>query len=121
MRLWPVLGLRGLRADSAWKPGHKPRPFDPDKWLRTRITTEVDLADIGALAVPTPSLADLNAAIQAHYGFRRDLDPDEQQLASARAQDRHLALRLLAELPGARLASLGIYLAVRVGQLSGIR
>ena len=77
--------------------------------LRTRATEEVDLADIGALAVPTPSLADLNATIQAHYGFLRQLDPDERQLAETREQERHLALRLLNELPGAHLASLGLY------------
>jgi hypothetical protein len=54
-------------------------------------------------------LADLNATIQAHYGFLRQLDPDERQLAETREQERHLALRLLNELPGARLASLGLY------------
>ena len=70
---------------------------------------EVDLADIGALAVPTPSLADLNATIQAHYGFLRQLDPDERRLAETREQERYLALRLLNELPGARLGSLGLY------------
>jgi predicted nucleotidyltransferase component of viral defense system len=96
-------------ANVLWKPGHEPRPFDPDKWLRSRAATEVDLADIGALAVPTPSLGDLNAAIQAHYGFLRALDSTERQLAAAREQDRHLALRLLTELPGARLATLGLY------------
>ena len=92
-----------------WRAGHEPRPFDPDHWLRTRAAEEVDLADIGALAVPTPSLADLNATIQAHYGVLRELDPEEQQLAETREQERHLALALLNELPGARLASLGLY------------
>lgn len=96
-------------ANVRWKPGREPRPFDPDKWLRTRAATEVDLAHIGDLAVPAPSLADLNGAIQAHYGFLRDLNPIERQLAAAREQDRHLSLRLLAELPGARLATLGLY------------
>jgi hypothetical protein len=62
-----------------------------------------------ASRVPTPSLADLNATIHAHYGFLRELDPEERQLAAAREQERHLALRLLNELPGARLASLGLY------------
>jgi predicted nucleotidyltransferase component of viral defense system len=95
--------------NTRWKPGHEPRSFDPDNWLRTRTAAEVDLGDIGALAVPTPSLSDLNASIQAHYGFLRALDPVERQLAAAKEQDRHLALRLLTELPGARLAPLGIY------------
>ena len=63
---------------------------------------------LAALAVPTPSLADLNATVQAHYGFLRELDPDERRLAATREQERHLALRMLNELPGARLASLGL-------------
>jgi predicted nucleotidyltransferase component of viral defense system len=96
-------------ANVRWKPGHEPRAFNPSHWLRTRVAAEVDLADIGALAVPTPSLADLNAMIQAHYRFLQSLDSDERQLAAAREQDRHLALRLLAELPGARLAALGLH------------
>lgn len=108
LKIWT--DARGVTAASArWKPGHEPRSFDPGEWLRERTAAEVDLADIGALAVPAPSLADLNATIQTHYGFLRDLDPAERQLADAREQDRHLALRLLAELPGARLADLGLY------------
>jgi len=96
-------------ANVRWKPGHEPRAFDPSHWLRTRVAAEVDLADIGALAGPTPSLADLNTTIQAHYGFLRNLDPAERQLAAAREQDRHLALRFLTELPGARLAAIGLH------------
>ena len=38
-----------------------------------------------------------------------DLDTEERQLAKTREHERHLALRLLNELPGARLASLGLY------------
>jgi hypothetical protein len=108
LKIW--VDAHGVTAGSVrWRAGHEPRPFDPDHWLRTRSKAEVDLADIGALAVPTPSLADLNATIQAHYGFLRELDPEERQLAETREQERHLALRLLNELPGARLASLGLY------------
>jgi hypothetical protein len=108
LKIW--VDANGVTAGSVrWRAGHESRPFDPDHWLRTRAAEEVDLADIGALAVPTPSLADLNATIQAQYGFLRELDPEERQLAATREQDRHLALRLLNELPGARLASLGLY------------
>jgi hypothetical protein len=108
LKIW--VDANGVTAGSVhWRAGHEPGPFDPDHWLRTRAAGEVDLADIGALAVPTPSLADLNATIQAHYSFLRELDPEERQLAATREQDRHLALRLLNELPGARLASLGLY------------
>ena len=108
MKIWA--DARGVAtANVRWKPGHEPRAFDPSHWLRTRVAAEVDLADIGALAVPTPSLADLNATIQAHYGFLRNLDPVERQLAAAREQDRNLTLRLLSELPDARLTSLGLH------------
>jgi len=108
LKIW--VDANGVTAGNVhWRAGHQPAPFDPDHWLRTRAAAEVDLADLGALAVPTPSLADLNATIQAHYGFLRELDPQERQLAAAREQERHLALRLLNELPGARLASLGLY------------
>ena len=96
-------------AACTWRPGHASRSFDPDIWLRARTANEVDLDDIGALAVPTPSLSNLNATIAAHFAFLRGLDEDEQRLAAAREQDRPVALRLLAELPGARLTKLGIY------------
>lgn len=96
-------------ATCAWRPGHQPRPFDPDEWLRTRNPVEVDLDDIGALTVPTPSLDDLNATINAHFGFLRELDKDEMQAAAAQQQDRPIVLRLLTALPGAKLANLGLY------------
>jgi hypothetical protein len=81
----------------------------PNALRLTRAAEEVDLADIGALAVPTPLLADLDVTIQTHYSFLRELDPEERKLAATREQERNLALRLLNELPGARLASLGLY------------
>lgn len=96
-------------ATCAWRPGHQPRPFNPDEWLRTRSATEVDLDDIGALAVPTPSLGDLNATINAHFGFLRDLDSEERRIAAVRQQERPVVLRLLSMLPGSRLAHLGLY------------
>ncbi len=96
-------------ATCTWRPGHHPRPFDPEEWLRTRSATEVDLDDIGALAVPTPSLDDLNTTIGSNFRFLLEMDADERQLAAARAQDRPIALRLLTGLSGSRLAGLGIY------------
>lgn len=108
LKIWAdTNGVTGSRAH--WKPGHEPRAFDPEGWLRIRGVDEFDLEDIGALAVPVPQAADLAAAVSARYGFLADLSDAERQLAAAREQDRHLALRLLAELPGARLASIGLY------------
>ena len=84
LKIW--VDANGVTAGSMrGRAGHEPRPFDPDHWLRTRALEEVDLADIGALAVPTPSLADLNATIQAQYRFLRELEP---RRATARRDTR---------------------------------
>ena len=84
LKIW--VDANGVTAGSMrGRAGHEPRPFDPDNWLRTRALEEVDLADIGALAVPTPSLADLNATIQAQYRFLRELEP---RRATARRDTR---------------------------------
>jgi predicted nucleotidyltransferase component of viral defense system len=100
-------GVAGGKAH--WKPSHKPCEFDPAHWLRTRDGSEFDLEDIGALAIPTPSAADLADVVRARYGFVADLDKDELKLAAASEKDRRLALRLLERLPGRRLADIGIY------------
>jgi predicted nucleotidyltransferase component of viral defense system len=108
LKIWvDAHGVSGAAA--VWKPGHEPAAFDPAQWLRERRDAEFDLQDIGALAVPTPSAADLASAVRQQYAFLADLDETEQQLAAARGNDRHLALRALAELPGGRLAQLGLY------------
>ncbi|MBN1172574.1 MAG: hypothetical protein JXA67_10420, partial [Micromonosporaceae bacterium] len=59
----------------------------------------------GALAVPVPTEAELASTVSTvstRYAFLAGLDAEERQLAGAREQDRDLALRLLAKLPGAR-------------------
>jgi predicted nucleotidyltransferase component of viral defense system len=96
-------------ANARWKPGHEPRAFDPDAWLRMRSAREFDLDDIGALAVPLPTQAALASTVSTRYAFLAELDAEERQLAATREQDRDLALRLLAELPGKRLAHIGLY------------
>jgi len=108
LKIW--VDARGLKgANVAWKPGHEPRDFDPAAWLRVRSAREFDLDDIGALAVPVPTEAELADTVSNRYAFLNSLDAEERQLAKAREQDRDLALRLLAELPGARLARVGLY------------
>lgn len=107
LKVWvDANGVAG--ANARWKPGHEPRPFDPASWLRGRTASEFDLEDIGALAVPIPTAAELAYAVSTRYAFLTQLDPDERQLAGAREQDRHLALHLLTQLPGARLADIGL-------------
>jgi hypothetical protein len=92
-----------------WKPGNEPTPFDSDRLLRERDANEFDLGDIGALAVPTPSTAELSDAVCNGYAFLAGLDDDERRLAAARGQDRPLELKLLAELPDALLGADRLY------------
>lgn len=108
LKIW--VDARGLGgANVTWKPGHEPRDFDPAAWLRVRSAREFDLDDIGALAVPVPTEAELASTVSTRYAFLAGLDAEERRLAGAREQDRDLALRLLAELPGGRLAHVGLY------------
>jgi predicted nucleotidyltransferase component of viral defense system len=108
LKVW--VDANGLHAGSVfWKPGHEGSAFDPQRWLRGRSHGEFDIDDIGALTVPVPSLAELSEAVQTHYKFLVDLDDDEQTIAQAREQDRPLALRMLADLPGSRMRDIGLY------------
>lgn len=102
LKIW--VDTNGVSATSAqWRPSHEPAPFDPDRWLRRRDAQELDVGDIGALAVPVPSAGELSDTVRNSYRFLADLDRDERRLAAAHGQDRPLALRLLAELPDALL------------------
>jgi len=108
LKIW--VDANGFHAgDTFWKPGHEGPAFSPEKWLRDRSAGEFDEQDIGALAVPVPTAAELSDALRAHFRFLADLDTDERLLAQAREQDRPLALRALAALPGGRLADSGLY------------
>ena len=100
----------GLRsAYASWAPGHEAFPFDAERWLRLRTEKEFDMQDIGALAVPAPTAAGLSEAIRAGYAFLADMDEDEQTLACINGRDRALAIKMLEELPGGRLAGVGLY------------
>lgn len=108
LKIW--VDANGAHAGQTWwKPGHEGPPFDRDRWLRDRSHGEFDEEDIGALAIPTPTATELSDALRTQFRFLADLDDDERVLAQAREQDRPLALRALASLPGARLADAGLY------------
>jgi predicted nucleotidyltransferase component of viral defense system len=108
LKIW--VDANGAHADSTWwKPGHEGPPFDPARWLRDRSGGEFDEEDIGALAVPKPTAAELSDALRTQFRFLKDLDEDERILARAREQDRPLALRAIAALPGGRLANAALY------------
>jgi len=104
LKVW--VDAHGLNAPGTfWKPGHEAVALDVDRWLRPRTAAEFDREDIGQLSVPAPDLDELAADLRAGFAFLREVDPDEARVAAAVASDRDLALRMLAELPGHRLAA----------------
>ena len=108
LKIW--VDTHGVTAGdgTAWQPAHAGGPFDAERWLRRRQPREYDEEDIGVLAVPPPPLPELSTHVSASYAFLAELDRDEQTAALARAQDRPLVLRLLAELPGERLSNISL-------------
>jgi predicted nucleotidyltransferase component of viral defense system len=107
LKIW--VDANGVHAGNTfWKPGHEGPPFDPHRWLRDRTSGEFDIEDIGALAVPVPTPAELSDAVRSRYRFLADLDDDEALIARAREQDRPLALKMLAGLPRGRLDGIGL-------------
>lgn len=80
-----------------------------DLLLRDRSIDEFDEEDIGALAVPVPTATELSDALRTHFRFLAELDDSERTIAGAREHDRPLALRMLTDLPGGRLARAGLY------------
>ncbi len=75
LKIW--VDARGIEgANAVWKPGHEARAFDPAAWLRVRGAREFDLDDIGALAVPVPTEAELASTVSSRYAFLADLDAE---------------------------------------------
>lgn len=108
LKIW--VDANGLRSTFAeWKPAHAGFAFLPEKWLRARSEGEFDLEDIGALAVPTPSVEELSETVAREYAFLADLTSEERVLAESGERDRSLALRCLMDLPDGRLRKIGIY------------
>lgn len=108
LKIW--VDAQGMHAGKAhWAPVAEPAPFNPTHWLRERTDHEFDPEDVGALAVPVPTAAELSDALRAGYSFLEALDPDEQTIATINPKDRSLALRMVAELPGERLRQVGLF------------
>jgi predicted nucleotidyltransferase component of viral defense system len=108
LKIW--VDTNGMHSNSmAWNPAHEGSTFDPRRWLRRRDKTEFDLEDIGALAVPTPSPEKLSDSVCIGYSFLSELDEEELALSRSDERDRSLAIRMLRELPGGRLAEAGLY------------
>lgn len=91
-----------------WRPAHEPSVFDPDRWLDERDPEAIDAEDIGTLAVPAPTGAELVERLRTNFSFLRDLDETEAVIAKSNAKDRSLVIQTLTELPGGRLKK-GLY------------
>ena len=106
LKAW--VDLHGLHTNHAGWPAPLPnaRPFDIDRWLTPRSARDFDDEAIGLLTVPPPDLGDLGRDLSLLYEWLGDLDDDERTVAEGRPQDRNLVLRLIGQLPGARLSGL---------------
>jgi hypothetical protein len=93
---------------TVWRPALHPQAFDAARWLGPRGNAWDD-EQIGLLAQPAPSLADLGADLVRYYGWLADIDGDEAVWANADSRDRASVLAALQSLPGKRLAGLPLY------------
>ena len=108
LKIW--CDSHGISADGAyWKPGHEAFQFDPDKWLRDRSNEDVDIDDIGALAVPTPTVSELSKAVSRLFSFLSNLTDEEKIVAQIRGQDRSLVIKMITELPGGQLSGTNLF------------
>jgi hypothetical protein len=89
-----------------WAPQPAARPLDVDRWLHPRTRRDFDDENIGLLTAPPPDLDELGRDLSHRYSWLADLDTNEREIADGGAERRGLVLRLLGELPGARLRGL---------------
>lgn len=103
LKCW--VDLHGLHHGAvSWHPLPSAAGFDPDRWTRPRRARDFDDDSIGLLTTPPPDLDELGRRLVDRYAWLADLDADERRVAHGNAGDRSLVLRMLAELPGARVA-----------------
>jgi predicted nucleotidyltransferase component of viral defense system len=91
-----------------WRPALHPEAFDAARWLASRGASWDD-EQIGLLAQPAATLAELGADLGRYYGWLASLDEDEARWARANPRDRPSVLAALRSLPGERLAGLPLY------------
>jgi predicted nucleotidyltransferase component of viral defense system len=108
LKIW--VDANGVHAGRTfWKPGHEGPGFDAHRWLRVRTAQEIDIDDIGALAVPVPTARELAETVTSRFRFLADRTETELAIAQASERDRALVLRELAQPPGQRLDSVDLY------------
>jgi predicted nucleotidyltransferase component of viral defense system len=99
LKIW--VDTNGMHAgDVYWRPALQGSTFDPERWLRMRDENEFDLEDIGALAVPKPTVREMSNAVRESFDFLADLDEEEAVIALSDERNRSLVIKELAELPG---------------------
>lgn len=81
-----------------WRPAIGPKPFVPNEWLSPRLG-RWDSEEIGQLAHPPPSLADLEAEMFRNYAWLADLTKQEAMFARADAGDRGAIIDALRNIP----------------------
>lgn len=108
MKIW--CDSNGIHCGSTeYRKAHEPSVFIPENWLRKRNANEVDMEDLGALTVPTPSAENLIERLQDNYAFLNELDETEKIIARSEEKDRNIVLQALRDLPDKRFEDLIIY------------
>ncbi len=95
--------------ETEYRKAHSSSVFNPEYWLRERSEKEVDLEDIGTLAVPTPSVKNLVDRLRKNYEFLKELDEKELVIANSDERDRKAVLQALKELPDNRFQKLLLF------------
>lgn len=103
LKVW--VDNRGM--NPGWRPALAPAPFDPAAWLARR--GEWDDEQIGMLASPPPSIATLEAGLQAHYAWLAQLNDEERRWARANERDRREVIAAVKALSGGALAGAALY------------
>lgn len=102
MKIW--VDSHGMHCGNVWwRPAHAPSVFNPEKWLYERNPKEIDMEDIGTLAVPAPSADEMLARLKENYSFLLDLDEVEAIIAKSNAKDRSVVIQTMKGLPGERM------------------
>ncbi|CAN5422580.1 nucleotidyl transferase AbiEii/AbiGii toxin family protein [soil metagenome] len=90
-----------------WRPALACAPFSVESWLARR--DRWDDEQIGMLASPPPSLAELEADLWALYGWLTALSADEARWARADSRDRGEVLAAVRALDSTALSDVHLY------------
>lgn len=107
MKIW--VDSHGMHCGNIWwRPAHAPSTFNPERWLYGRNPKDIDMEDIGTLAVPAPTAEEMLLKLSENYSFLQDMDETESVIARSNAKDRGIVIQAMKELPGGRLR-MGLY------------